>query len=106
MKVFKALVGRADAPEILKIDAIRWRGKLWLVPSWRVSAAQGVRWPQRLIRFDLIPHQTGTAFADFVLNEPIPMGILDGTASTEERARYEIVENPNLQIPAPPSRLS
>ena len=106
MKILTALVGDASAPDVLKIDAIRWRKKLWLVPAWIELPSRGVRRPARLIRFDTLPHQDGTAFADFVLKEPIPRGVLLGSARPEECAPYEIVEGPDLTVPIPRTSLN
>ena len=45
---------------------------------------------------------TNPAFGlDFVLNGPLPKAVLDGVATPEQAAQYEIVELPEIEIPMP-----
>jgi hypothetical protein len=40
---------------------------------------------------------------DFILNGPLPKAVLDGVATPEQAAQYEIVELPQIEISMPQS---
>ena len=96
IKVLKVGVGSGGGA-IQECDAIRYDGKLWLVPQWLDEPGRGTTKPRRMIRIDSLPHQpmTNPAFGlDFILNGPLPKAVLDGVATPEQAAQYEIVELP------------
>jgi hypothetical protein len=89
---------------ILECDAIRYDGKLWLVPEWLDEPSSGTTKPRRMIRIDTLPHQpmANPAYGmEFILNGPLPKAVLDGVAEPEQAAQYEIVELPEIEIPMP-----
>jgi len=99
---FIALVGSDDGV-IYQIDAIEHKGKLWLVPHWIESPTEGLKRPTRIIRMDQLKYQklpSGDARGNYLLNEPVPKSVLDGTASAELAATFEIVDLPNVSFPS------
>lgn len=58
------------------IDAVRYRGGVWLVPAWLESADGQWLKPARMIRADLLEsHQLGDML---YLTTPLPECVLDG----------------------------
>ena len=105
IKVLKVGVGSGGGA-IQECDAIKYDGKLWLVPQWLDEPGRGTTKPRRMIRIDSLPHQpmTNPAFGlDFILNGPLPKAVLDGAATPEQAAQYEIVELPEIEISMPQS---
>ena len=87
----KAIV--ASGSKILKLDAIEFDNKLWLVPEGYVNAKEGLTSPVRIIRFDHLRYQQldGKPY-HFQLNDPIPEDVLDGKTID----KYEVHENPDI----------
>jgi hypothetical protein len=86
IKVLKVGVGSGGGA-IQECDAIKYDGKLWLVPQWLDEPGRGTTKPRRMIRIDSLPHQpmTNPAFGlDFILNGPLPKAVLDGAATPEQ----------------------
>ena len=105
IKVLKVGVGSGGGA-IQECDAIKYDGKLWLVPQWLDEPGSGTTKPRRIIRIDSLPHEpmTNPAFGlDFILNGPLPKAVLDGVATPEQAAQYEIVELPEIEISMPQS---
>jgi len=99
---FIALVGSDDGA-IYQIDAIEHKGKSWLVPHWIESPTEGLKRPTRIIRMDQLKYQKlppEDARGNYFLNEPIPKSVLDGTASAELAATFEILDFPNVSFPS------
>jgi hypothetical protein len=91
---------------VQECDAIKYDGKLWLVPQWLDEPGRGTTKPRRIIRIDSLPHEsmTNPAFGlDFILSEPLPKAVLDGVVTPEQAAQYEIVELPEIEISMPQS---
>ena len=108
IKVLKVGLGSGGGA-IQECDAIKYDGKLWLVPQWLEEPGRGTTKPRRIIRINSLPHQpmTNPAFGlDFILNGPLPKAVLDGVATPEQAAQYEIVELPEIEIPMlqPPAK--
>jgi hypothetical protein len=105
VEVLKVGVGSGGGA-IQECDAIKYDGKLWLVPQWLDEPGRGTTKPRRIIRIDSLPHQpmTNPAFGlDFILNGPLPKAVVDGVATPEQAAQYEIVELPEIEISMPQS---
>ena len=100
IKVLKVGVGSGGGA-VQECDAIKYDGKLWLVPQWLDEPGRGTTKPRRMIRIDSLPHQpmTNPAYGlDFILNGPLPKTVLDGVATPEQAAQYEIVELPEMKF--------
>jgi hypothetical protein len=88
MKIYKAMVAVDDG--VYKIDAIDYEGKLWLVPHWLDMPAQGVTMPNRIIRFDILPHAKSQGGSwDFLLHSPIPKELIANETPQAPVAGYE-----------------
>ena len=104
MDVFKTLVdvveGDQGQPGLL--TTVSWRGELWLAAGRRAGGTAGNYLPARIVRPHLFrfekpdPPQRGE---DYFLACVIPKAVLDGRASLEESKRFEIVEDPMVEIP-------
>ena len=105
IEVLKVGIGSGGGA-IQERDAIKYDGKLWLVPQWLDEPGSGTTKPRRIIRIDSLPHEpmTNPAFGlDFILSGPLPKAVLDGVATPEQAAQYEIVELPEVEISMPQS---
>ena len=101
MKILKVLVIGIENGTISKCDAIEYDNKLWLVPKWIDSPAQGVTRPSRLVRFDTMRHQvTPNSQTDYVLNDPMPAELF-AIRTPPARPGYEILEMPDITFPLP-----
>lgn len=100
MKIFKTAVlieGNGIAP----VGTIEHEGGLWLVPLW-IATQDGERlMPARLIRLDVLPYKKvdNHPFADFQLLDPMPKGVLDGSASLKVMQSYVVKIDPTIQRP-------
>jgi hypothetical protein len=101
MRQFKALLIGA-AGTVAKMDGIEHEGKLWLVPHWLDTAAEGVTRPARLVRFDMLPHQhtPNSAYqADYVINYLIPKELFEIQTPRQAIPGFEFVEMPEIAFP-------
>jgi hypothetical protein len=105
MKIMKTMVGNDRDGSLQKADTIEYEGKLWLVPHWLDSPAEGVRRPNRLIRLDSLRHQqvaSGSQYGvDYFLNEPIAKALLGLETPREAISGFEVRELPSLAFPLP-----
>jgi hypothetical protein len=102
VKILKSIVIRPATGRIDKMDTIEFEGKLWLVPHWLDEPIRKVTKPARLIRMDLLPHQSmaGTGYgADFVVSYRIPKELFELTPLKEQLPGYEVLELPELEFP-------
>ena len=102
MKILKALVGSADSGLIFQIDVIEHDQKLWLVPQWLDSPAEGVSRPARIIRMDILRHQKNapnSPYGDYILNVPIPTVLLKLATPKQPVYGFEVQEMPEISFP-------
>jgi hypothetical protein len=108
MKVLKALVFDAAGKTPPTIcDAIEYRGQLWLVPGWYEISTKAVSKPVRLIPLDPSAYQMipGEPQADLVVNAGLPTQLFDPEIPTELRNKFQVVESPDIEIPAGGGRI-
>jgi hypothetical protein len=101
MTVYHAqIIVAADVHEIHICDVISHEGQFWLVPEWLDS--QDGKWtkPARIVPLATMPHQQGTGYPEFVVNDPIPKSVLFGRPSPEEAHKFAIVEYPEIVFPS------
>lgn len=100
MKILKTLIGSEDG-QMRTCDTIEYEDGLWLVPRWTVAPTEGWRKPTRIIRLDLLPHQKmpNDWGQDYVLNYPIPTGVLSGQTPPEEAHGFEVIDQPDIKLP-------
>ena len=53
---FHCTAGLIDG-NVVRLHGIAYKEKLWLVLGWRISTTENTAEPERLIRFDNLPHQ-------------------------------------------------
>ena len=104
--IYKTVVAISGSPQhegqLLMMDTIEHEGQMWLVPSWLVPQAGGLSKPERLICLDSLPHQKASmGGSDFVLNNPIPIDILEGRAPRESGFSYLVLECPDIEVAHP-----
>lgn len=110
MKILKTMVG-SDNGTIYKIDTIKFRGGLWLVPGWLESPEEKWRQPRHIIRIDHLPHQKldqsdpGGIPADYVLNGPVPKAVLDGASQGPPERPFVVERLPEIRLRLPPRDL-
>ncbi|WP_166805048.1 hypothetical protein [Nitrosococcus wardiae] len=97
MDVFRCSVRFSDGL-VVTCDGIAYEGKLWLVPLWLRHPRNPVVLPERMIRFDLCPHQKAEGGdLDYQnIQLPIPKSALRG----EVPQGIEYIDRPqNLEVP-------
>lgn len=101
-QLFKALVFFDDgqSPPAI-VQAIEYQGQLWLVSGWIELPAKAVSKPVRLIPLDPLLHQrVSDPGFDIVVNAGLPRQLFDPEVPTELRNRFQILEGPDIEIPA------
>ncbi|WP_299321417.1 hypothetical protein [Parasphingopyxis sp.] len=84
------------------LSVIEHEGALWIVTGWLGHKTRPVKRPVRLIRMtglqyeELDPEQHGS---DYLVNQPIPRGVLDGTIASEEATGFVVLDTPKIEIP-------
>ena len=105
--MLKAMIGIEGQPGFHFVDAIEHAGHFWLVPEWVASTAQGLRSPARIILLDVLPHnrmEPGDWRGDFVLKQPIPKAVLDGSDPSRGGGRFVVEELPPIEFPYEPQK--
>ncbi|MBU1210917.1 MAG: hypothetical protein KJ587_06555 [Alphaproteobacteria bacterium] len=101
MKILETVLGLSDIPQVFKCDSILHKGRLWLVPQWRISPNRKTSSPVRIIRIDHLPHQSIDRArgidADFILTAPLPRTVFEGTAPSELAQKYYVEEAPDIR---------
>lgn len=98
MTVLKALVPCGTG--IRLVDVIKHDGHFWLVPHWWHFTEKGYARPARIVRITEVQHQRVFGQGhQFLLNYPIPEGVLDGSLPAHECAGLVVVDNPNVNVP-------
>ena len=109
MKIMKTLVGMDGEPNIVLVDTIEHEGKLWLVPKWLASPSEGVQRPERIVRIDTLQRQKidrskGGWAADYLLKAPMPRSVLQGPIQSGKDSVYEVIPQPDIELPLPGNR--
>ncbi|MFZ1990506.1 MAG: hypothetical protein WAW96_12130 [Alphaproteobacteria bacterium] len=89
----------SDGQSILAIDTVEYEGATWFVPAWLASPDEGWQSPIRIIRqrqYASTPNRSGARQGMIV-----PKAVLDGHASPQQLAEFEVRENPNIRIEIP-----
>jgi hypothetical protein len=98
MKIHKTKV--AVGSSLVDMDTIELDGGLWLVPIWIDNRTTGSSKPGRHIRIDQLRHQKSSGnLHDFILNGPIPKGVIDGSIPPESVIGFDVVDDPDLLNP-------
>ena len=109
MRILKVIVQIADDKSNGMCDAIEHEGRIWLVPHWLESPTRAETKPSRLIPLDILQHQTlpaGNPYgADYIVNDPMPKQLFDETIPTQLAKLFQVVESPDIVIPAGGGRI-
>jgi hypothetical protein len=104
MKTFKVIVQMEDDGSLGQCEAIEHDGRVWLVPYWLESPTRAETKPSRIIPLDILQHQKLSAgnpySADFILNDPMPRNLFDEKISPQLAKLFQVVEAPDIVIPA------
>ncbi len=104
MKTYKVIVQIAETGSLGECEAIEHGGRIWLVPHWLESSTLAATKPSRLIPLDILQHQSlppGNAYgADYILNDPMPKQLFDETVPPQLAKLFQVVEGPDIVIPA------
>ena len=97
MIIRKALI--ATDTGLLRCDVIEHADGFWLVPEWLDNPSTGETRPARIICLDLLRHdrQPGVD-PEFVVNEPIPISVLDGRAPAGSMLGFLVVDLPEITL--------
>lgn len=99
MEIFRVLTMFSDCGKVGRCDAIRYEGKIWLVPHWIEYPALGVKKPVRIVHLGANGiHQTGpTSYSTEA--ELLSLAVLEGRVPPSPP--IEVVESPNIEIQIP-----
>jgi hypothetical protein len=101
MKIFRTALTFDDNSDLHFADSIEHEGQMWLVPEWVELPAEGWRTPRRLICLNTMPHERkeGDAGGDLVVTLPIPKCVFNGEVPRDAKAKYVMVERPDIRVP-------
>lgn len=97
MKIFQCLVGFSDG-HVGICDGIEFNGKLWLVTRWLRHKTEPHSKPERIIRFDNLPHQRTSGEAIEFQNVLIPAP--ESVTSGDVPAGIEYIDLPDILVPS------
>lgn len=100
MKILKIMVPFSDCGELAKLDAIEYKGGIWLVPMWLDNQTLRERKPLRIIRVDKLGLQPSQnlGFGDYIAPAmTIPKALIEGRS--QPVAPIEVVESPDISFP-------
>jgi hypothetical protein len=91
----------SDGESIGVLETINRRGVLWIVSLWIEDQERNTRVVGRIIRLSGLSYRKlpPGAGADFVLDEPIPKGVLNGSIPPEKADGYIVEDHPSLKKP-------
>ncbi len=84
-------------------DVVEHNGEHWLVPQWVNDPTARVRRPARMVSLKFIPHETVRGEYQFLIIDPLPKWLLDGSPGPrDERKRFAILNYPEIEFPLGP----
>ena len=98
-EIVKTAIKIGDDPDFKLCDTIlEADGGLWLVGSWLVSPDGKQQRPARALLMSELPYLLAPdgSPAKFVLVDPLPAGLLDGTVAPSDPAKYPLIEMPDI----------
>jgi hypothetical protein len=106
-EIVKVILITAEGGSLGIGTAIHYKGGLWLAPAWSAPQANGLIYPNRLIRIDKLAHQklpkNNQYGADYGLNVPLPKGLFDAEIPQELKGKFDVLEQPNIGVRPPPT---
>jgi hypothetical protein len=102
-EIYRVMVMIADTGQLAECDAIKYQGKLWLVPNWLDSPAEQSTRPERIIYMDGLRYQEGVEQGgrkfDYTLSHPIPIAVLYGPDPSQAEGGFVVVLSPDIKFP-------
>ena len=90
-----------DPMGIITVDGIIWRDELWLSPYWLDTRIGGLTKPKRIIGVGHLPMQrvpSHDGMRHFLLDAPLPNGLLDDPPTLETRELFQVIERPPIAV--------
>jgi len=99
VRLFHVLTSDENTGALFTSDGISYLGKLWLVPEWYSEQGKEFLMPERIIRFDHLPHQA-VPFAghDYIVTYSIPKVCYKTPSPLTIETGHEVVLRPEVQI--------
>jgi hypothetical protein len=100
MRLFRTEIPTDDGARVI-CDTIQHDGKLWLAPEWLEDPAKPYSKPVRLIGLSALKYRSiaMSSRVDFVLDQPVPVAVLQGQVPRAEAAPFVILEHPDIRVP-------
>jgi hypothetical protein len=86
-RAIKVLMPVEGEGQIYQCGAIDYEGEIWIVPEWLPAPDEGFARPERIVLLRQF-HAT--------INVPVPKALFVGPIPPEIKARYVVVERPNI----------
>lgn len=83
-------------------DAITHEGELLFVVIWYANNAEGKKRPEYVLPASKVTHQDMGEDAypfRYMINDPLPKSLFDGTAGRQERRQYGVCKGPAITYP-------
>jgi hypothetical protein len=93
--------------KLCAFDAIESEAGPLIVVLWFGNQAEGVRRPEYVIPLRSVRHQvdeTGTGPVKYLVNDPMPKSLFDGSASRQQRRRFHVRSGPEIHFPIAQNR--
>ena len=106
MRVYQATLILSDddgkGGAIHTMDAIKYDGRMWLVPEWLDYKDEKVTMPARIVCLDSIPHNVSRSkIRDIVVDGPVPRSVFEGRIPPGQEGKYLVIERPDIRLPIP-----
>lgn len=82
--------------------AIERGDEILVVLHWLGNPKLGLRKPEYVLPLDQVRHQKSDdpkAPAQYLINDPMPKSLFDGTAKRPERRRWKVQKGPDVTFP-------
>jgi hypothetical protein len=103
IELFKVRDDHGNPSEPRICDAIRYEGKLWLVPFYNDMPALGLTKPGRIVRFDVFEYRPALPDLEkgltWVIITPLPIRLFGRDMGQPPLTGFEILELPDISIP-------
>lgn len=100
-------VGIFVSDKLCAFDAIECETGALIVALWFANQGEGVRRPEFVIPLKSVRHQVadnGTAPVKYLVNDPMPKSLFDGSASRQQRRQFHVRKGPEVHFPITQSR--
>ncbi|QPC87203.1 hypothetical protein GA830_10970 [Mesorhizobium sp. NBSH29] len=83
-------------------DAITHEGEVFFVLLWFSNKSEGQKRPEYVIHQSKVRHQdigVGGRPCRYMISDPLPASLFDGTASRQERRQFGVRRGPDVTYP-------